>query len=116
MIKILFSIYWLLHISPFDCPSAYSVPPSSEPSKVESAAGAQPENLVPVRSMGTVVEYFEGNGIGKIKPKSSNNTITVLVSDVNGRQKLQVNTEVTYVESNNPKHGRRATQVEVVKP
>ncbi len=66
--------------------------------------------------MGTVVEYYEGNGIGKIRPRSSDQTITVLVSDIKGSKKLQVNTEVSYIEVNNRKNGRRASEVDVVNP
>lgn len=113
--KVLFSLLWLLHFSPVSNPPGEPVVSAAPVTTQDCSPVTQPENTTRVRSMGTVIEYFEGNGIGVIKPQSGSN-ITVLVSDIEGRQTVKVNSIVSYIESNTPKKGRRATEVQVTKP
>ncbi len=108
--KVLFSLLWLLNFSPLPNP------PGEPVTAAPATPAAQPAKAPPVRSMGTVIEFFEGQGIGRIKPNSSNTTITVLMSDVNGKVKVEINSQVSYIESNDLRRGRRATEVEVIKP
>lgn len=114
--KVLFSLLWLLNFSQMQHP--VGDPVTAPPAAAQTSESiAQPENPPPVvRSTGTVVKYYRGQGIGQIKPQSSGTLITVLIKDVTGRRRIDVNTEVTYIESNDRKNGRRATAVEVVKP
>lgn len=109
--KVLFSLLWLLNFSTVqNLPSGEPVTAAPPP---EQTSAAQPANP-PVYYTGTVISFNEQTGMGRIKPSTSGDEIAVLATETS--QKIEAGQQVSYTQSNDRRHGTRATGVKVVKP